>query len=334
MFEESLALFRDLGDKFNIGLALIGVGQMAERRGDYQAARQVYEESLGIYRELGDKWGTSGALYCLGSAALGQRDYVGARSILEESLAVARELGSPGQIAEVLENLGRAACFLGDYAGAHARYNESLVLFRELGDQYGSALCLADLAGVLVVAGMTTRKAPVRSSKGQGKAEGIALELAIRAAQALGAAQALLDSIGVQLDPMGQELFNSYRAAARTRLGARAFARAWAAGRAMELEQAVAWAQTTPLPQRAETDTQPPAARPMQWAAGRLTSREQEVALRIAEGKSNREIADALVVGERTVEGHVSNILAKLGFRSRAQISAWVIQQGLAGRRH
>jgi non-specific serine/threonine protein kinase len=51
----------------------------------------------------------------------------------------------------------------------------------------------------------------------------------------------------------------------------------------------------------------------------------------VAEGKSNREIADALVVGERTVEGHVSNILAKLDFRSRAQISAWVIQQGLAG---
>jgi pimeloyl-ACP methyl ester carboxylesterase/DNA-binding CsgD family transcriptional regulator len=60
-----------------------------------------------------------------------------------------------------------------------------------------------------------------------------------------------------------------------------------------------------------------------------LTAREREVASLLAQGKSNREIADALVVTERTVEGHVSNILSKLGFRSRAQISAWAVDKGL-----
>ncbi len=49
----------------------------------------------------------------------------------------------------------------------------------------------------------------------------------------------------------------------------------------------------------------------------------------MAQGKSNREIAEALVITERTVEGHVSNLLAKLGFRSRAQISAWAVAHGL-----
>jgi DNA-binding NarL/FixJ family response regulator len=53
----------------------------------------------------------------------------------------------------------------------------------------------------------------------------------------------------------------------------------------------------------------------------------------VAQGLSNREIAVALVVTERTVEGHVSNILAKLGFRSRAQVSAWAVEQGLLKRR-
>lgn len=62
---------------------------------------------------------------------------------------------------------------------------------------------------------------------------------------------------------------------------------------------------------------------------GGLTEREQEVVTLIAQSKSNREIADALVVSERTVETHVSNVLFKLGFTSRIQIAAWVIEKGL-----
>ncbi|HET9493381.1 MAG TPA: alpha/beta fold hydrolase [Chloroflexia bacterium] len=61
-----------------------------------------------------------------------------------------------------------------------------------------------------------------------------------------------------------------------------------------------------------------------------LTRREREVAALVAQGRSNREIADTLVLSERTVESHVSNILSKLGFRSRAQVSAWAVEQGLA----
>jgi DNA-binding NarL/FixJ family response regulator len=62
---------------------------------------------------------------------------------------------------------------------------------------------------------------------------------------------------------------------------------------------------------------------------GGLTPREREVAALIAEGKYNREIAEALVISERTVETHVSNIFLKLGFSSRAQIAAWVVEQGV-----
>jgi len=62
---------------------------------------------------------------------------------------------------------------------------------------------------------------------------------------------------------------------------------------------------------------------------GGLTVREREVATLIAQGKSNREIADALVVGVRTVEAHITRILIKLGFSSRAQIAAWAVEKGL-----
>jgi RNA polymerase sigma factor (sigma-70 family) len=60
-----------------------------------------------------------------------------------------------------------------------------------------------------------------------------------------------------------------------------------------------------------------------------LTPREREVATLIGQGKSNREIADRLVVSERTVETHVRNVLTKLDFTSRSRIAAWAVKKGL-----
>jgi DNA-binding NarL/FixJ family response regulator len=50
------------------------------------------------------------------------------------------------------------------------------------------------------------------------------------------------------------------------------------------------------------------------------------VAALVAQGLSNREVSERLVVSERTIEGHVDRVLGKLGFRSRAQIAAWVVR--------
>ena len=62
---------------------------------------------------------------------------------------------------------------------------------------------------------------------------------------------------------------------------------------------------------------------------GGLTEREREVAMLIAQGKTNREIADTLVVSHRTVETHVSTILSKLGVSSRSRIALWAVEVGL-----
>jgi DNA-binding NarL/FixJ family response regulator len=78
-----------------------------------------------------------------------------------------------------------------------------------------------------------------------------------------------------------------------------------------------------------------PHARPLspakarKQAFGGLSTREREVAVLIAQGKSNREIADMLVLSERTIESHVSSILFKLDCTSRTQIATWVIEKGL-----
>lgn len=60
-----------------------------------------------------------------------------------------------------------------------------------------------------------------------------------------------------------------------------------------------------------------------------LTEREREVAALIAQGKSDRAIAETLVVSKRTASTHVTNILNKLGFSSRSQIAAWAVEKGI-----
>ncbi len=75
----------------------------------------------------------------------------------------------------------------------------------------------------------------------------------------------------------------------------------------------------------------PTARRAAKEAWEGLTERERDVAAQVTLGRTNREIADTLVLSERTVETHIGNVLRKLGFSSRAQIAAWGAQRGLIG---
>ena len=68
-------------------------------------------------------------------------------------------------------------------------------------------------------------------------------------------------------------------------------------------------------------------APPPSPAAGGLTRREQEVVVLVAEGLTNRQIADRLIISERTVDSHVANILGKLGLATRTQAAAWALKQ-------
>jgi DNA-binding CsgD family transcriptional regulator len=92
----------------------------------------------------------------------------------------------------------------------------------------------------------------------------------------------------------------------------------------MTLEQPIEYA----LAWGAPTEPAAPRQRAKRSADGSLTSREREVAALVARGQTNREIAAALVISERTADAHVQNIL-KLGFGSRAQIAVWATQRGL-----
>ena len=102
---------------------------------------------------------------------------------------------------------------------------------------------------------------------------------------------------------------------ARQALGETAFQAAYHRGLELPAEDAVAYALQQP-------PKKPPA--PAVSDGAPLTPREMQVARLIAGGRSNKEIAADLVISQRTAEGHVEHILAKLGFTSRAQVAAWV----------
>jgi len=74
------------------------------------------------------------------------------------------------------------------------------------------------------------------------------------------------------------------------------------------------------------------AVRSAKQAPGGLTAREREVAILIAQGKSNQSIADALVVTGRTIETHIGNIMFKLGCTSRTQIAVWAVETDLVSK--
>ena len=114
----------------------------------------------------------------------------------------------------------------------------------------------------------------------------------------------------------------------RQALGAEMTTRAWEAGRGMAIEQALDLALVaTEAP---TTRSNGPPERSAQQVGG-LSPREREVAALLALGLSNRQIAQRLVVTERTVAAHIEHLLNKLGFASRHQVGAWADEHGLSG---
>jgi non-specific serine/threonine protein kinase len=147
-----------------------------------------------------------------------------------------------------------------------------------------------------------------------------------RALRLAGAGDALYERLGTQRPPAERQKLERWLQPVRDKTGSKAAEAAWAQGRALELEDAIALALSTN-----ESHAPLQAAPASVHAEARLTAREQEVAALLAHGLTNRQIAEQLVIAERTVASHIEHILNKLGFASRHQVGAWATQHGLLG---
>ncbi len=229
LHEQSLTLRREVGDKRGVTSSLLNLGNVVYIQGDYPTAASLYDQSLALFQELGDKSGIAITLLNLGSLAYLQGDYPTAASLYDQSLALFQELGDKSGVATTINSLGSLACIQGEYQTAASLYEQGLAQFREMEDKGGIAVSLMGLAAIRIGA----------AGERQGP-DGIAA--AQTGTRLLGAAEALLESIGAVLEAVDRTLYTQGIAAARLQLGDEPFEKVRQEGRAMSTEAAIEYA--------------------------------------------------------------------------------------------
>ena len=296
---ESLELWRSLGDLDRQAGALVNIGLVAWGTGRLEDARQLFERAQRLYVTVGDRGGQANAVGSRALIAREQGDTVRAARLFREALELFRSIGEEWGAANSLANLGQVMLADGDRTAAAAAFSEALQLRRALGDILHMPECFEGLAAL--VADRQPR----------------------RAARLLGAAEALRDRLGAPVAAVDRTRLTEVVERVRRRsIRLEAFQSAWQEGRGMALEQAIGLAlQDEPLDGVVEPDSTS--------ELERLSPREREIARLIGQGRSNRQIAEMLVLSVKTVESHVKNVFTKLQVGTRAEIAAWVARHGL-----
>jgi len=217
--EEELAIFRELGERHGEASALHGLGNIAYSEQDYAAARAYYAESLAIRTALGDQSGIAASCHSLGNVETREGNYEAARERFGTALKMRQDIGDRLASAYTMGALGQLAQAEKDYPAARHYCREALLIFREMGVRWTLTLCLNDLS---------------RIAEAQGD-----LERAVRLYSAL---SVLRETVHHPLPPAERQEHRERLEAIRRTLGNAAFEAAWAAGRAMTVDEAVEYA--------------------------------------------------------------------------------------------
>lgn len=275
--------------------------------GDLDEAERLCALTLPMYEQAGDRWGIAIVYFYQANIDYLQGEFQSAREAVEKSVAICEEIGFIPALARRQVRLGQICRIDGDIQRARTCVIDGLRNARETGDYWCIAMAMAALAGL---------------ARHEGRHE--------HAAWLFGVAQYLRDRFGTQLWAVDELEYNRNWSDLRSAMGERAFSEASGRGAreaGRDLEALLRQVLDERAPQAHGQEATGPAstiAAPATPGPAALSSRERQVAALIAQGKSNAEIAAALFVGLRTVEAHVTHILNKLGFNSRAQVAAWM----------
>ncbi|HEV8562040.1 MAG TPA: LuxR C-terminal-related transcriptional regulator [Actinophytocola sp.] len=316
--------------------ALYAASFLAIQIGEADSARRMLAEHRALAEEFDDELLRAGNAECSGMATFFAGDLSGGAELLERALTGYRVAGDPLLVFDALILLAAVRLFLDDPRGT-ATAKEALALTERYEARWSRGYALWAVAVHQWRAGEGAAASVLLR-------EAIALRLADRtllafllgalawcassggdhqrAARLLGAANAVWRLSGARVGEMSPyQGFDEHCAArARAAIGAEMFDAAFASGAGFGLDEAIGYALD-------EKSAKARVRRSRPGERGGLTRREREVAEFLARGMSNKEIAATLVIATRTVESHVENILAKLGFTSRTQVASWMAAQ-------
>jgi len=348
--EQALKIAREIGQRSAEAYALFQLALCLGSQGTYGRAIETVRQSLGIAEEIEHRQWQTAAHTVLGGIYSGLLAHTQAREHFERALTLARETRSlfwtriaTGYLASALislHDLARAEWVLkaelDSQTPAQTMAQRQMWCAQvELALAQGNPARALDMTNVLIASDPNTSHGQhiLRVLKLRGEAL-IALQQPLEAEAALSTALALSNEQGAR--PVQWRIFvilgKLYREQGRNMEAEQAFGTARTLIEDLATTIAEASLRHTFLQQAMKLLPQPRSisqAQATKKAYGGLSAREREVAALIALGNSNREIADTLVLSERTIESHVSNILLKLGYTSRTQIATWALEKGL-----
>ncbi|WP_353369789.1 LuxR C-terminal-related transcriptional regulator [Mycobacterium sp.] len=319
--------------------ALLRNSALATIGGEVATGNQLLDEARGLIPQVSDPMVLAQLHQVAARAAHFAGDLPRAVSEFEQALAMPASRTDLDFYLDILNSLAFIASMVGQHERSKACYEEIFQLTTPRGESLHRA-------NALMALGLDAwrRGDPVHAVELQRSALEIKLGLddqlstalgldalawgvgALgqhkRAAHLLGTAEVLWDSTGSSLATLLPDLVCEHDksvAAARAALGDQAYAAEFRRGRQMPLAQVLDQAEHT---RRSTRSGQADAG-----GADALTSREEEIAGLLAQGLSNKAIAQSLVIAQRTAETHVANVLVKLGLTSRSQVAAWVAKQ-------
>jgi len=300
--QATVAAARAIDDHSILALALSSYGWLLLSYGDHSEASGVAEEAAALARQQGDTWMTALALGNLGRIARARGDIKKAVSLHEECLQLWRQQGDSWGITLALINLGALALMVRDYPRAVFLYSSAVEQAYRLRDRASIAYCLEGFAGAAVGTG----------------------QLAC-AARLWAAAEQLRETIGTRLSPLAKSRVQPVLLYVRARLLGR-WSHETREGRTMSLDEAITYGLETLSITEPGTSAQPVVLSAL--PAG-LSEREAEVLRLVAQGFTNSQIAERLVLSPYTINAHLRTIYGKIGVNTRAVATRWATEHGL-----
>ncbi|MGZ3622427.1 MAG: protein kinase domain-containing protein [Ktedonobacteraceae bacterium] len=308
LMKDCIAKCRTLDKKWDLARVVLRLGYYQQLHGDLEQALTLTREGLTLSQEFGDRTLVTHALNNLAYWLYLHGDLEQAKAFAHEGLTLARELGDRAVILTTLETIGSIALAKGELEQAISCFTEGYSLAREPGNELLVAWHLLGLARVA-----------------------IAQYQLLRAVYMFAAAEVRYD-LNKQMSPDQRDDYKRTVGSLHAQLGEQAFKAAWTEGRKMTLEQILAASDELETPNGVTlvSSFQNIDQTPLGLDdANDLTPRELEVLSLVAQGLTDVQVAEQLVISRRTVNAHLTSIYRKINVSSRSAATRYAIDRKL-----